>query len=48
MQHHYYHGSSFIGLAYEGISSFLYNRRYKALHEAVKALAAKQQFSTTN
>ena len=28
--------SSFIGLAYEGISSFLHNKRNKALHKAVK------------
>ena len=27
--------SSFIGLAYEGISSFLYHKRNKALHMAV-------------
>ena len=31
-------GSSFIGLAYEGISSFLHNKRNKALHKAVKAM----------
>ena len=30
--------SYFIGLAYEGISSFLQNKQNKALHEAVKAL----------
>ena len=30
-------GSSFIGLAYEGISSFLHQRRNKALHKAVNA-----------
>ena len=28
----------FIGLAYEGISSFLHNRRHKALHNAVEAV----------
>ena len=30
--------SGFIGLAYEGISSFLHNRRHKALHKAVKVI----------
>ena len=30
--------SSFIGLAYEGIPSFLHHKRNKALHKAVKAL----------
>ena len=33
--------SGFIGLACEGISSFLHNRRHKALHEAVKAMDSK-------
>ena len=33
--------SGFIGLAYEGISSFLHNRRHKALHKAVKAMETK-------
>ena len=33
--------SGFIGLAYEGISSFLHNIRHKALHKAVKALETK-------
>ena len=33
--------SSFIGLAYEGISSCLLNRRHNALHKAVKALDSK-------
>ena len=33
--------SSFIGLAYKGISSFLHNRRNKALHKAVKAMDSK-------
>ena len=28
--------SGFIGLGYKGISSFLHNRRHKALHKAVK------------
>ena len=30
--------SSFIGLAYEGISSFLHHKRSMALHQAVKAM----------
>ena len=30
--------SGFIGLSYDGISSFLHNRRHKALHKAVKAI----------
>ena len=30
--------TGFIGLAYEGISSFFHNRRYKALHKAVRAM----------
>ena len=30
--------SGFICLAYEGISSFLHNRRHKALHKAVKVI----------
>ena len=29
----------FIGLAFEGISSFLHHKRYKALHKAVKAMS---------
>ena len=33
--------TGFIGLAYEGISSFLHNRRHKALHKAVKAMESK-------
>ena len=32
---------SFIGLAYEDISSFLQNRRNKALHKAVNAMDSK-------
>ena len=36
--------SSFIGLAYEGISSFLHHRRNKALHKAVKAMDNKANF----
>ena len=33
--------SSFIGLAYEGISGFLHNRRHKALHNAVNDMDGK-------
>ena len=33
--------SSFIGLAYEGNSSFLHNKRHKALHKSVKAMDSK-------
>ena len=33
--------SGFIGLAYEGISSFLYNRKHKAFHKVVKAMETK-------
>ena len=33
--------SGFIGLAYEGIFSFLHNRRHKALHKAVTAMGSK-------
>ena len=33
--------SSFIGLAYEGISSFLQNKRNKALHQAINAMDTK-------
>ena len=33
--------SSFIGLAYEAISSFLYHKRNKALHKAIKAMDSK-------
>ena len=31
--------SEFIGLAFEGISSFLHHKRHKALHTAVKAMS---------
>ena len=31
--------SDFIGLAFEGISSFLHHKRHKALHKAVKAMS---------
>ena len=30
--------SGFGGLAFEGISSFLHNKRHKGLHKAVKAM----------
>ena len=33
--------SGFICLAYEGISSFLHNRRHNALHKAVEAMETK-------
>ena len=33
--------SSFIGLAYEGISSFLHHKQNKALHQAIKAMDRK-------
>ena len=33
--------SGFIGLGYECISSFLHNRRHKALHKAVKEMEMK-------
>ena len=31
--------SGFIGLAFEGISSFLHHKRHKALHKAVKPIS---------
>ena len=33
--------SSFIGLAYEGISSFLHHKGNKALHKAARAMDSK-------
>ena len=33
--------SSFTGLTYEGISSFLHHKLNKALHEAVRAMDSK-------
>ena len=33
--------TSFIGLAYEGISGFLHNRRHNTLHKAVKVMETK-------
>ena len=35
--------SSFIGLAYEGISSFLQHKQNKALHKAVRAMENKAE-----
>ena len=35
------HWYSFIGLAYEGISSFLHHKQNKALHQAVRAMDSK-------
>ena len=32
---------SFIGLAYEGISSFLHHKQNKVLHKAIKAMDSK-------
>ena len=40
--------TGFIGLTYEGISSFLHNRRHKALHKAVKRKEIKQIYSKIN
>ena len=33
--------SGFVGLAFEGIFSFLHNRRHKALHKAANAMSLK-------
>ena len=33
--------SGFVGLAFEGILSFLHNRRHKALHKAVSTMSTK-------
>ena len=33
--------SSFIGLTYEGIYSFLHSKRHQALHKAVQGMASK-------
>ena len=33
--------SGFVGLAFKGISSFLHNKRHKALHKAVSAMSTK-------
>ena len=40
--------SSFIGLANEGISSFLHHRQNKALHKAVTAMDNKASFQHTS
>ena len=38
--------SSIIGLAYEGISSFLHDKRHKALHKTVKVMEKKTDNTT--
>ena len=40
--------SSFIGLAYEDISSFLQNRRNKTLHKAITAMDSKADIQCNN
>ena len=40
--------SSFIGLAYEGISSFLHHKQNKALHQAVRAMDCKTTIQCNN
>ena len=40
--------SSFIGLAYEGISSFLHHKQNKALHKAVRAMDSKATIQHKN
>ena len=40
--------SGFIGLAFKRISSFLHNRRHKALHKAVGAISSKTDIQKTN
>ena len=37
---------SIMGLAYEGISSFLHHKRHKALHKAVKVMERKTDSTT--
>ena len=39
---------SFMGLAYEGTSSFLHNRRQKPYTKQLKLWTLRQQFNTTN
>ena len=39
--------SSVIGLAYEGISSFLHHKRHKALHKAMKSWRKRLIYSVT-
>ena len=38
--------TSFIGLAYEGISSYLHNKRQKALHKTFVAMENKSNYAT--
>ena len=40
--------SSFIGLAYEGMSSFLHHKQKKALHKAVKVMDNKATVQCNN
>ena len=40
--------TGFIGLAFEGISSFLHNRRHKALPKAVVAMENKVNLQCNN
>ena len=40
--------TGFIGLAYEGISSFLHHKRQKALHKAVHAIDNKVDLQCNN
>ena len=39
--------SSVIGLAYEGISSFLHHKRHKALHKAVAVMDKRLMYNIT-
>ena len=39
--------SSVIGLAYEGISSFLHHKRHKALHKAVALMGKRLTYNIT-
>ena len=39
--------SGFVGLAFDGISSFLHNRRHKALHKAVCTISSKVDMQRT-
>ena len=40
--------SGFVGLAFEGISSSLHNRRHKALHKAVCTMSSKVDIQKTS
>ena len=40
--------SGFVGLAFEGISSFLHNSRHKVLHKAVHAMSSKVDIQRKN